>query len=91
MKKVRISIIAIIVLLVLLFFVKPVQSQDNGIESLRQSSKAFASVAYCGSPSIVFIQVESTKRYSLYPQFPMPSDNKNIISFIDPFLVSYYE
>lgn len=76
MKKVRISIIAIIVLLVLLFFVIPVQSQDNGIESLRQSSKAFASVARSVSPSVVFIKVESTKRYSPYHQFPMPFDDQ---------------
>lgn len=65
MKKVRISIIiAIIVLLVLMFFVIPVQSQDNGIESLRQSSKAFASVARSVLPSVLFIQIESTKRYT---------------------------
>ncbi|MFT7009757.1 MAG: serine protease Do [Colwellia sp.] len=76
MKKVRISIIAIIVLLVLLFFVIPVQSQDNGMESLRQSSKAFASVARSVSPSVVFIQVEATKRYSSYHQFPMPFDEQ---------------
>lgn len=76
MKKVRISIIAIIVLLVLLFFVMPVQSQDNGIESLRQSSKAFASVARNVSPSVVFIKVESTKRYSPYHQFPLPFNDQ---------------
>jgi serine protease Do len=76
MKKVRISIIAIIVLLVLLFFVIPVQSQDNGMEILRQSSKAFASVGRSVSPSVVFIQVEATKRYSSYHQFPMPLDEQ---------------
>lgn len=76
MKKIRISIITIIVLLVLLFFVIPVQSQDNGMKSLRQSSKAFASVARSVSPSVVFIQVESTKRYSSYHQFSMPFDDQ---------------
>jgi serine protease Do len=76
MRKVLISIIAIIVLLVLLFFVIPVQSQDNGIENLRQSSKAFASIARSVSPSVVFIQVESTKRYSSYHQYPMPFDDQ---------------
>jgi serine protease Do len=77
MKKVQISIIAIIVLLVLLFIVLPVQSQDNGVESLRQSSKVFASVARSVSPSVVFIQVESTKHSSLYHQFSMPFDDQS--------------
>lgn len=76
MKKSHISIIGIIVLLVLLFFIMPVQSKDNGIESLRQSSKAFASVARSVSPSVVFIQVETTKPYSSYHQFPMPFDEQ---------------
>ena len=76
MKKVQISIIAIIVLLVLLFIVLPVQSQDNGVESLRQSSKAFASVARSVSPSVVFIQVEATRRSSSYYQFPVAFDDQ---------------
>ena len=74
MKKFRASIIGIIVLLV--FFIVPVQSQGNGIESLRQSSKAFASVARSVSPSVVFIQVEATKRYSSYHPFEMPFDDQ---------------
>jgi serine protease Do len=77
MKKSHISIItiiSIITLLVLLFFTTPVQSQDDGIESLRETSKAFASVARSVSPSVVFIQVEGTKSRSLFHQFPMPFD-----------------
>jgi serine protease Do len=76
MKKFHITIIVIIVLLLLLFFTTPVQSQDNSIESLRQSSKAFASIARSVSPSVVFIQVEATMRYSPYHQFPMPLDEQ---------------
>jgi serine protease Do len=76
MKKRHISFIGIIVLLVLLFFILPVESQDNGIKSLRQSSKAFSSVARNVSPSVVFIQVEGSKRNSLYPKFNMPFDDE---------------
>jgi serine protease Do len=76
MIKRHISFIGIIVLLVLLFFILPVESQDNDIKSLRQSSKALASVARSVSPSVVFIQVEGTKRNSLYPKFNMPFDGE---------------
>lgn len=37
----------------------PVYALDNGVESLRQSGKAFATVARTVSPSVVFIQVET--------------------------------
>ena len=37
-----------------------VQAQDYGIENLRQSGKAFSSVAKKVSPAVVFIQVEKT-------------------------------
>lgn len=78
MKKFHISIIivSIITLLVLLFFTSPVNSQDIGIESLRKTSKAFASVASSTSPSVVFIQVEGSKRPSSYHQFPMPFEDE---------------
>lgn len=36
----------------------PVRALDGGIENLRQTGKAFASVARAVSPSVVFIQVE---------------------------------
>jgi serine protease Do len=76
MKKYHICDIGIIVLLVSLFFIFPVESQDNGIKSLRQSSKAFASVARNVLPSVVFIQVEGSKRHSLNPKFNMPFDDE---------------
>lgn len=41
MKKVRISIIAIIVLLVLLFFVMPVQSQDNEVKRVLKINRCY--------------------------------------------------
>jgi serine protease Do len=47
-------------LLALMFVMPPaLQAQEGGIESLRQTGKAFASVARKVSPSVVFIQVES--------------------------------
>jgi len=36
-----------------------VHAQDYGIKNLRQSGKAFSSVAKKVSPAVVFIQVES--------------------------------
>jgi len=48
-------------LLLLWIFSLPVQAQNDGIENLRNTSKAFASVAKKVSPSVVFIQVEASK------------------------------
>jgi serine protease Do len=41
-------------------FALPAHASDGGIESLRQTGKAFATVARQVSPSVVFIQVESS-------------------------------
>ena len=79
MKKSHISIISFIsfiILLVLLFFTTSVKSQDIGIESLRKTSKAFASVARNTSPSVVFIQVEGTKQHAVYQQFSIPFEDE---------------
>ncbi len=45
---------------------------DGGIESLRQTGKAFASVARKVSPSVVFIQVESIREGFTPTPFPSP-------------------
>jgi serine protease Do len=45
-------------ILVLLLLVSPVYPQEPGIESLRKTGKAFATVAKRVSPAVVFIQVE---------------------------------
>ncbi|MET0067061.1 MAG: DegQ family serine endoprotease [Candidatus Thiodiazotropha sp.] len=47
-------------LTVFLLFSITVQAQEGGLENLRQTGKAFASVARSVSPSVVFIQVEAT-------------------------------
>ena len=36
----------------------PAHATDGGVESLRQTGKAFAAVARAVAPSVVFIQVE---------------------------------
>jgi len=41
------------------FFTMPAHAAEGGVENLRKTSKAFASVAREVSPSVVFIQVES--------------------------------
>lgn len=40
----------------------PLSAEDSGISSLRQTSKAFASVAKKVSPSVVFVNVESVQK-----------------------------
>ena len=58
-KWITVPIIAVCLLTILLVPF-PAQAQDHGIESLRQTGKAFASVARETSPAVVFIQVEKT-------------------------------
>ncbi len=59
-------------LLLFYFVTLPAYAQDDGIESLRNTSKAFASVAQKVSPSVVFIQVESTRTHPQMQQFSLP-------------------
>jgi serine protease Do len=50
-------------------------AQGNGIESLRQTSKAFAEVARKVSPSVVLIQVERETEAAQISPFGFPFDN----------------
>jgi len=59
-------------LLLLWFFALPAHSQDDAIENLRNTSKAFASVAKSVSPSVVFIQVESSRAQPSMQSFSSP-------------------
>ncbi len=45
---------------------------DGGVESLRQTGKAFAEVSRAVSPSVVFIQVEASTPAVTSQQFPTP-------------------
>jgi len=47
-------------------------AMDSGVESLRQTSKAFASVAQAVSPSVVFIQVEGKSSPETIRRFSPP-------------------
>ena len=47
-------------------------AQEGGIESLRETGKAFATVARKVSPSVVFVEVESTAQTPSLRQFPTP-------------------
>ena len=50
----------------------PTQAQEGGLENLRQTGKAFASVARQVSPSVVYIQVESTQEGATMTPFTSP-------------------
>ncbi|MFK5947737.1 MAG: DegQ family serine endoprotease [Methylococcales bacterium] len=56
-------------------FAIPAYAQDEGIASLRNTSKAFASIARKVSPSVVFIQVESSRPQAPIQQFSSPFGN----------------
>lgn len=66
-------------LFLLWFFAMPAYGQDSGVENLRETSKAFASIARKVSPSVVFIQVESSIKKPT-TQFSVPFANPG-----DPF------
>jgi serine protease Do len=56
----------------LLFISVPAHALDEGVENLRQTGKAFASVARKVSPSVVFIQVEGKGPGSATTRFFSP-------------------
>ena len=61
----------VISMLFLLAAVSPVYALDGGVESLRETGKAFASVARSVSPSVVFVQVEGkAQNQSMTPSSP---------------------
>ncbi|MCI0653754.1 MAG: DegQ family serine endoprotease [Methylococcaceae bacterium] len=57
-------------LLFLFAFVLPAYALDGGVESLRETGKAFASVARSVSPSVVFVQVEGKAESQSMTPFP---------------------
>ncbi len=58
--------------ILLLILSLPLQAKDSGLENLRQTSKAFATVAKKVSPSVVFISVEKTVEPAARLQRPGP-------------------
>lgn len=61
-----------VLLLGLLLTPLPALAVDGGIESLRQSAKAFAAVAEAVSPSVVNIQAESRSSTADITEIPLP-------------------
>jgi len=53
-----------------------VLAAEDGIKNLRETSKAFASVARSVSPSVVFIQVEGKSSQSTMPGFRSPFEDQ---------------
>ena len=76
MKRFHTIFIETLLLISLLLWVSTAKAQDDGIKNLRQTSKAFASVARSVSPSVVFIQVEG--KTSVTPYFQFPFDNQGL-------------
>lgn len=71
----------VLLMLVLLMPVDLFAQQGNGVESLRQTSKAFAEVARRVSPSVVLIQVERETETAQMPPFGFPFGNGDGDSF----------
>lgn len=51
-------------------------SAQGGLQSLRESSRAFASVAQQVSPSVVFIQAQQSQELGYEDMFPFPFDEE---------------
>ncbi|MGR9105802.1 MAG: DegQ family serine endoprotease [Gammaproteobacteria bacterium] len=62
-------------LLILLVFGSPAYALDGGVASLRETGKAFASVARSVSPSVVFVQVEGKAPSQQMTPFPPFGDD----------------
>ena len=81
--------IAAVCLLAFLLVPFPAQAQDHGIESLRQTGKAFAAVAKEASPAVVFIQVEKRINQQRSVQFFSPFSENS--PFGDEFLRHFFD
>jgi serine protease Do len=67
--------------LLILFTATSLFAQGDGIESLRQTGKAFASVAKQVSPSVVFIQAETIRETPRFNRFGSPFDDDMLRHF----------
>ncbi|MBX3615684.1 MAG: DegQ family serine endoprotease [Nitrosomonas sp.] len=66
------------------------QAQDNGVESLRQTGKAFAAVARKVSPSVVLIQVEREAEAAQVSPFGIPFGDGQQLPFGDDFFKRFF-
>ncbi|MBK7031676.1 MAG: hypothetical protein IPH45_21950 [Bacteroidales bacterium] len=65
-------------------------AQANGVESLRQTSKAFAEVARKVSPSVVLIQVERETEVAQISPFGFPFGDGELGPFGDDLLKRFF-
>jgi len=69
-------------ILIFSVFCAPVHSTESaGVDSLRQTSKAFSSIAKQVSPSVVFIQVDSVQKQAPFNHPPIPFDDDMLERF----------
>lgn len=68
----RVVLLSLFLGILALFLSGPVVAQEQGLESLRQTGKAFRSVAKDVSPAVVFIQVEKTEQGRSMEEFLGP-------------------
>ena len=82
----------VLLALVLLMPADLFAQQGNGVESLRQTSKAFAAVARKVSPSVVLIQVErETEAMQMQPfGFPFGNGDGDNFPFGDEFFRRFF-
>lgn len=62
----------IILILSVFLFITPAYAQEDGIKSLRETGKAFTSVARTVSPSVVYIRSEGVMTEQEMSDFPFP-------------------
>jgi len=79
---------SILCMLAFILCTSPAQALDRGIENLRETGKAFASVAKKVSPAVVFIQVEKSSQNQPSMQFSSPFGNEG--PFGDEFLKHFF-
>jgi len=84
------EIVCIVACLALVTPITPVHAKDNGIESLRKTGKAFASIAKNVSPTVVFIQVEKTVENQSNTEFFSPFGGGGRDPFGDDFLRRFF-
>jgi S1-C subfamily serine protease len=61
--------------ILLMFSVTNLFAQQGGIENLKQTGKAFASVAKQVSPAVVFVQAETIRETEDLNHYPSPFDD----------------
>ncbi len=68
-------------LFLILFSVNTLHAEDGAIESLRQTGKAFASIAKQVSPSVVYIQAESIRETPRLNRYGSPFEDEMLRRF----------